>query len=122
MRRSNPSGIIVPIRIVSALNLREHWRKRADRVAGERRAVAWGLKARGVPALPAVVTLTRIAPRRLDGDNLQGGCKAARDEVAAWLGVDDSDPRVEWRYEQSTESLARLPRYALRIDVRGVDG
>jgi hypothetical protein len=91
-------------------------------VARERLVVAWHLRmssfAEDPPALPVVVTLTRIAPRRLDSDNLQGGCKAARDEVAAWLGVDDADPRVEWRYEQSKALGVRVARYALRIDVR----
>lgn len=46
------------------------------------------------------MTLTRIAPRELDGDNLQSSLKACRDGVADWLGVDDRDPRVTWSYAQ----------------------
>ena len=44
--------------------------------------------------------MTRCAPRRLDSDNLASACKNARDGIAAALGVDDGDERIEWRYEQ----------------------
>ena len=49
-----------------------------------------------------MVTLTRIAPSNgLDDDNLAGALKAVRDEVAAWLGVDDKDrATVRYEYEQ----------------------
>ena len=103
----------VPIRIHGAPNLREHWAARAKRVKQERASVGWFLRAIKKPALPCAVTLTRIAPRSLDGDNLQAGCKAARDEIAAWLGVDDADPRVTWRYAQEP----RPKTYALRVTV-----
>ncbi|MDB5297798.1 MAG: Bcep22 hypothetical protein [Phycisphaerales bacterium] len=53
-----------------------------------------------IVGLPCVVTLTRIGPRELDGDNLQGAFKAVRDMVALELGVDDADPRVTWEYAQ----------------------
>jgi hypothetical protein len=66
----------------------------------------------GEVALPVVVTLTRIAPRRLDGDNCAGGLKHWRDGIADWLGIDDADPRVSWRYEQERGE------YALRIRVQ----
>ena len=46
------------------------------------------------------ITLTRIAPRTLDDDNLAAGFKATRDRVADWLGVDDGDKRLTWRYAQ----------------------
>src|SRR5678815_1117800 len=47
-----------------------------------------------------VVTLTRISSGSLDDDGLRGALKTVRDGVADWLGVDDRDPIVEWRYEQ----------------------
>lgn len=53
-----------------------------------------------VGMLPVTVVMTRIAPRRLDGDNLQSGFKAVRDGVADWLGVDDGDARIDWQYGQ----------------------
>lgn len=67
----------------------------------EREAVAWAVVGKQPPAVPCAVTLTRVAPSNgLDSDNLQGGLKAVRDELAVWLGVDDRDPRVEWKYAQ----------------------
>lgn len=53
------------------------------------------------PAFPCVVLLTRVAPSSgLDDDNLSGSLKAIRDAMAEWLGLDDRDPRVGWRYAQ----------------------
>jgi hypothetical protein len=50
---------------------------------------------------PLTVTLTRISPRALDpGDNLPSALKACRDAVAAFLGIDDRHPRVQWDYAQ----------------------
>jgi hypothetical protein len=54
------------------------------------------------PALPVVVTLTRVGTgtRPLDDDNLRRALKAVRDVVAGWLGADDADPRIRWRYRE----------------------
>ena len=91
----------IPVRIESSLNLREHFRKKANRNSSHRASAWFALKGAKVrPALPCTVTLTRIAPRQLDDDNLAGGFKSVRDGIADWLGVDDRDPRVKWRYEQ----------------------
>lgn len=48
------------------------------------------------------VVVTLIAHRRttLDSDNAVGACKPLRDGIAASLGIDDSDRRVEWQYSQ----------------------
>lgn len=40
-------------------------------------------------ASPLVVTLRRLSAGELDDDNLHGGLKAVRDELASWLGRDD---------------------------------
>jgi hypothetical protein len=92
----------VPLKTVSALNAREHYMARSRRVKAEREAIAWKLGARRAElALPVVVTLQRCAPSSgLDSDNLLSSLKGCRDQVAKWLGVDDRDPRVEWRYAQ----------------------
>lgn len=93
--------IEVPIRIESTPNLREHWTVRSKRAGKHKLAAHLSLKAAKAPwALPCIVTLTRVAPRELDTDNLAAGCKALRDGVALWLTVDDADERVEWRYAQ----------------------
>ena len=79
--------IRIPLRTVSGMNVREHFRVRAKRVKAERQAVALVLGPQKKPALPIVVTLTRIAPSSgLDpDDNLPSAFKAVRDEIAAWL-------------------------------------
>lgn len=105
----------VPIRIESTPNLREHWTARAKRAGKHRADVHVAMRAAKMPHdLPCVVTLTRIAPRTLDGDNLQAGCKAARDAVALFLCADDADPRIEWKYAQAKGGPKE---YALRIEV-----
>lgn len=93
--------VTIPIRTVSALNVREHWRARHRRVNVERQATGWVLSTHRPPILPVTVTLTRVGPSNgLDDDNLRGAGKGIRDEIAKWLGVDDRDPRVFWRYDQ----------------------
>lgn len=89
-------------RIESEANGREHWRAKAARTK-RHRLMAWAnLKTIERPAFlgPVKINLTRIAPRELDGDNLQSGFKATRDGVADWLGVDDGDKRLDWQYSQ----------------------
>ena len=92
----------IPIATVSEANGREHWAVKAKRVKLHRttahRVAAMALK--GAKPLPCVVTLTRVSPRELDGDNLTMALKATRDGVADWLGVDDRDPRIKWEYGQ----------------------
>jgi len=87
----------LPITTVSESNRRDHWRVKAKRAKAQRQMAAML-----VPrcCLPCVVTLTRISPRMLDDDNLRGALKHVRDGVADRLGIDDRDPRVEWRYAQ----------------------
>ena len=83
------------------LNAREHHYARARRVRSERDITAWALRKAAKPTPPLVVTLTRIAPSNgVDDDNLCGSLKACRDQVAAWLGVDDKRRDVV-RYEYS---------------------
>jgi len=102
--------VTLPLRIVSEANQRGHWAKGARRAKEQRGTVKLALWARcerskgyGHGLTTQVVTLTRIAPRRLDGDNLQRALKAVRDGVADALGVDDGDARLEWRYEQAPD-------------------
>lgn len=105
---SRGESALLPLRIESVANKREHWGKRAARAKAHRFA------ALAVPAhpLPCTVTLTRIAPRALDDDNLQSGFKALRDGIADRLGVKDNDPRVTWRYAQER---GQPKQYAVRV-------
>ncbi|RKY17116.1 MAG: hypothetical protein DRQ55_16515 [Planctomycetota bacterium] len=104
-----------PIRLVSAANTREHWaasHKRCKRLRGLARSLTVGM-----PGLesPLVVTLTRIAPRPLDGhDNLRHAFKPVVDGIADRLGVADNDPRVSWHYAQQRRAVKD---YAIRIEV-----
>jgi len=101
----------LPLRIVSVANVREHWAVKAKRTKAHRLAAL----ALPVMPLPAKVTLTRIAPRALDGhDNLSSAFKALVDGIADRLGVKDNDPRIEWKYEQAR---GRPKEYAARIRI-----
>jgi hypothetical protein len=119
------------LRIVSEANRRDHWSKAARRASEQRSFARMAMTSRLAgtllrtaippeasrmlaPAGPLVVTLTRVAPRELDGDNLQRALKAVRDGIADALGVDDRDPRVTWQYGQARGAAKR---YAVRITI-----
>lgn len=106
----------IPMKLPSAGNLHEHWRHRHKRIKAQRAATRMAMSGRGAlyglgvwSRVPGgilfdgrmVVTLTRVAPRKLDDDNLAFAFKGIRDEIAAYFGVDDADPRIAWRYEQA---------------------
>lgn len=108
----------LPIRLVSEANAHEHYRVRSKRARAQGQAV--GLVCR-VPLRYALrdhgalaVTITRIAPRELDSDNLQGSGKHVRDAVASVLGIDDRDKRVTWIVKQEK---GKAKEYAVRIEV-----
>lgn len=110
----------LPLRTVSESNAHVHWRIRQKRAKAHREGTYVALCClRAAPGLllsqhgRLVVTLTRLAPRALDDDNLQGALKHVRDGVADALGIDDRDARIAWRYGQ-----AKGPRpghYAVRV-------
>lgn len=110
-------SIRVPIRTVSEANQNEHWRNRHRRRKKQRQDIGLFLNTCKRPRLPCDVWLTRIAPRQLDpGDNLNNSMKAIRDQIAVFLGVDDNDERVRWRYQQRRGE----PReYAVLIEIFG---
>lgn len=90
----------IPGAAPSTPNLREHHMARARRAKSQRGSVQRKMPGwKEGPLL--VVRLSRVAPRALDGDNLQGAMKAIRDQVAAGLLVDDRSPLVEWEYHQA---------------------
>lgn len=107
-----PMSFVVPIETKSTSNLREHHMARARRVKHERGAVTLRMpRWEGPPLL--VVRLTRVAPRRLDDDNLRGALKAVRDAVAARLRIDDASPLVSWDYAQEKGEAS------VRVDIMG---
>ncbi len=95
------------MKTVSEANSRDHWRKRAERAKSQRFGIHWqwyvtsGAGKLARVRLPAVVTLTRLAPRELDDDNLRSALKAVRDQVAEHMGLaSDRVPEVTWLYGQ----------------------
>ena len=106
------------MKIVSVANMRLHWAVKAKLVRDHRTRTRMSLNAAaqssGLEMLPVTVVLTRVAPRRLDGDNLQSGFKAVRDGVADWLGVDDGNGLIDWQYAQRS---GRPSEYAVEIEV-----
>lgn len=84
----------------------EHWAVRNRRVKSQRELARAGGSAAErdfgkLVKLPVSVKLTRVGARRLDSDNLASSCKALRDGIADWLGVDDGDEsKVSWEYAQ----------------------
>ena len=110
-------SVILPIKIVSEANLRQHWRKVAARTRQHRQTARLVLQQYARPMGDGevfTITLTRVAPRTLDDDNLASGFKAARDGVADWLGIDDGSPRIRWQYAQER---GRAGEYAARVCV-----
>ena len=111
--------VTLPIRAESVANLAEHWRKKHAR-AQLHRTTAWAeLRRVSQPKVmlgPIEVTITRIAPRTLDSDNLVSSLKPTRDGIADWLGIDDKDtPRLRWRYGQERGAPKT---YAVRVEIR----
>jgi hypothetical protein len=122
--------LTLPIRILSEANTREHWAPRAKRASGQRSLACLSLRryARALRGRPRgrdgfgplepneriAVTFTRIAPMRLDDDNLARGFKSVRDGVADALEIDDGDRRATWSYAQERGGVRE---YAIRIEV-----
>ena len=109
--------ITSPIRTQSEANLREHWAPKAKRAKIQRATV--GMLVQQKPMLrrhPGMfeVTLTRIAPRKLDTDNLARSMKAIRDGVADALHLDDGDVRFDWKY---TQEKGEPKKYAVKIQI-----
>lgn len=96
----------IPIRTKTGLNSREHWAVRMKRVQRERKATRWFWKTHDMWVLegyrgPLVVTMTRASPstRPADMDNVVGGLKGVRDQIASQLGRDDGDRMITWVYD-----------------------
>jgi hypothetical protein len=111
--------VIVPVRAVSVANMREHWRRRAARAKLHRDTTRWVLAPHRVPNLPCTITLTRIAPRRLDSDNCTASLKACRDGAADWLGVDDGDRRLTW---VTAQRRGGVKEYGVEVSIQGTNG
>lgn len=63
---------------------------------------------------PLVVHIVRVAPNRLDGDNLEASLKRVRDGLALAIGIDDRSPLVEY---VADDERGAVREYALRFEV-----
>jgi hypothetical protein len=105
----------IPLETVNPLNRREFWAARAKRARNARASTFYALKQAKAPhALPLTVTVTRIAPRPLDGhDGLPASLKGVVDGIADYLLLkSDADPRLTIRYAQER---AGVREYGVRI-------
>lgn len=121
--------LTIPIETKVSLNSRGHWAPKAKRIALERQAVALAFKSRGARSDLGVakgcntegkwvVTLTRVAPRALDDDNLVGRLKSVRDEVAKVLGIDDR--RVDLLRFEYAQRKGPPKHHAVEVELRSV--
>jgi len=102
-------------------NLKEHWGKSSKRHSDQRLLLRCFLKMHLKPEiLPCTITLTRIAPRQLDYDNLVTSFKHCRDTIADMLipglafGRADGDARITWNYEQRRD---KAREYGVEVDI-----
>ncbi len=116
---SNVLSFEFPYHLKSESNLSEHWSSKAKRHKLERTFLTLALKNKECQ-IPCVITLTRIAPREFDEDNLLSSFKNIRDIISDFLipgkarGRADGDPRLSFVYFQE-KSKAKV--YRVRIEI-----
>lgn len=106
----------LPIRLHNPLNgNREHWTKIAKRRKEERQAayLAFHNFHICIDPLPLKITLTRIAPRLFDDDNLGAAFKSIRDGIADRLNIDDGSDKIKFEYQQRK---GKVREYAVEIE------
>ena len=54
----------------------------------------------GMASCRPIVSLTSYRRKLLDDDNLRGGLKTLRDQIADYLDLDDAERFIQWRYYQ----------------------
>lgn len=97
----------LPLVVLSESNVKEHWSKKYKRSMVQKKMIATAASLTlDKIKLPCCITLTRIAPRKLDEDNLVNAFKSIKDYVADMIipgkapGRADGDPRLNWFYAQ----------------------
>lgn len=105
-----------PMRLYSEANQGGKLRAKIKRKVAQKNEVffEWKRQVKQKINPPCKVRLTRIGPRALDGDNLQGSFKYVRDTIARMIGIDDGDPLIEWFYYQ------RKGAYGVQIEIEEI--
>lgn len=114
----------LPIRTVSECNVCQHWTERKKRKDIQKSFVRRHYeKENPTIKFPCIITLTRIAPRALDDDNLRSSMKTIRDSIADCItpglapGRADNRKDIDWMYEQKKG----VPHeYAVEIEICGI--
>ncbi len=109
---------ILPIKLVSP-NIQEHWTKKYKRNKQQEWIIktCWLTHETNVQ-LPCIVTLTRLAPREFDYDNMVPAFKHVKDSIADLIipglapGRADGSKQIEWRYEQE-----KAKKQGIRIQI-----
>jgi hypothetical protein len=102
-------------RCISELNASHWtWQGRRTRSRDQRRRTFDALSPFEPPPGPWEVTVHKVGWASLDAhDSLRISVKSVVDQIADWLGVDDSDPRVTWLYSQEVTrktEIVQTPR------------
>lgn len=116
---------ILPIKTLSESNTHEHWSVSRLRHIDQKNAIIWAFhQHKPIIILPCVIKIIRIAPRKLDSDNLQSGMKWIRDALADQIfpgkaagRADDSD-KITWEYEQEK---GKAKEYSVKIQIKALD-
>lgn len=111
------------IHLLSEGNISDHWTKKRNRRLFQQNYIAQKWYTEGIDLKPPVsVTLTRLAPRTLDDDNLVTAFKGIRDRVASLLvpglkpGRADNHKGIEWKYSQEKNK-----QYLVKITLETVE-
>jgi hypothetical protein len=116
------------IPLISALTVsesnrsNEHWLKKGKRHNLQKLLIkSYMMKhVHEINILPCLITMTRIAPRTLDSDNLVSSFKWFRDAIAEHffpdlaIGRADDNERLTWEYAQEK---GEPKQYAIRIKI-----
>ena len=101
--------LMLPIKTVSEANkTNEHWSKKHKRHKHQKALIYYHLKSRQtIISLPCHITLTRIAPRKLDdADNLPSAFKWIKDAICDYItpglqaGRADDNPNIHFSFDQ----------------------
>jgi hypothetical protein len=112
------------MRVESVANKTEHWSKKFKRNKNQELIIKFMLIGQEKLKMPVRITLTRVAPRALDYDNLISACKHYVDVISDWIypglqpGRADGMKGMEWHYKQEK---GRPKEYLLKINIISVE-
>ena len=112
---------LIPVHTVSEANCSEHWSKKSKRHRDQKKwIIIYFFNNNPEVFLPCLIKITRIAPRKLDYDNLCASQKFVVDAICDCLipglpaGRADGDPRIKIEYFQKK---GKPKEYAVKIEI-----